>query len=123
LNGSRFKLCSKDERVETRIPLLGRGIAENFAAVALAAVQAGMSLKEIARVGGQLLPSPQRLHKIELPDDVIIIDDCYNSSPASVRDSLELLYSTDSKYRKIAILGDMLELGKFETLLHRQVAQ
>lgn len=123
LGGSRFMLCSKDERVETHIPLLGRGIAENFAAVALAAVQAGMTLEEVARVGGQLLPSPQRLHQLELQPGLIILDDCYNSSPASVRDSLELLYSVDPKYRKIAILGDMLELGKFETLLHRQMAQ
>jgi UDP-N-acetylmuramoyl-tripeptide--D-alanyl-D-alanine ligase len=122
LEGSRFALCTADGRAECTIPLLGRGIAENFAAAALLALEAGMELGEIAEAGAALLPSPQRLQLQELRPGLLLIDDCYNSSPASVRDSLELLLSAGTQYRKIAVLGDMLELGKFETLLHRQIA-
>jgi len=122
LEGSQLTLCSKTERVGCQIPLLGRGIVENFAAAALAAVEAGMSLDDVARIGSQLLPSPQRLHLMQLRPNLYLIDDCYNSSPASARDSIELLDILDPKLRKIVILGDMLELGKYETLLHRQVA-
>jgi UDP-N-acetylmuramyl pentapeptide synthase len=122
LEGSRMTLCSKAERVPCTIPLLGRGIVENFAAAALTALEAGMSLADVARIGGQLLPSPQRLHLMQLRPNLFLIDDCYNSSPASARDSIELLETLDPALRKIVILGDMLELGKYETLLHRQVA-
>jgi UDP-N-acetylmuramoyl-tripeptide--D-alanyl-D-alanine ligase len=122
LEGSKLTLRSKEERVGCHIPLLGRGIVENFAAAALAAVESGMSLNEVARIGSQLLPSPQRLHLMQLRPGLFLIDDCYNSSPASARDSIELLATLDPKLRKIVILGDMLELGKYETLLHRQVA-
>jgi UDP-N-acetylmuramyl pentapeptide synthase len=122
LEGSRFDLCTSDDRAECHIPLLGRGIAENFAAAALLALEAGMEVGEIAAAGSALLPSPQRLQLQEVRPGVLLIDDCYNSSPASVRDSLELLLSAGTQYRKIAVLGDMLELGKFETLLHRQIA-
>jgi UDP-N-acetylmuramyl pentapeptide synthase len=122
LEGSRFDLCTADGRIACEIPLLGRGIAENFAAAALLALEAGMELSEIAEAGANLLPSPQRLQLHEVRPGLLLIDDCYNSSPASVRDSLELLLSAGKEYRKIAVLGDMLELGKFETLLHRQIA-
>jgi UDP-N-acetylmuramoyl-tripeptide--D-alanyl-D-alanine ligase len=123
MDGMTCTLCSKDERAPVQLNMLGRGALENLTTAACAAHQYDMSLAEIAQAAPSLLPAPQRLNLFQLGEDLYLIDDCYNSSPSSMMDSLELMLSIDPKYRKILVLGDMLELGKFETLLHRQCAQ
>jgi UDP-N-acetylmuramoyl-tripeptide--D-alanyl-D-alanine ligase len=122
LEGSEFTLCSNEERVKLHLSMLGRGAAENLTAAAAVAVQLGLSLQDIADAAPDLLPAPQRVNLYKLDRDLYLIDDCYNSSPASCRDSLELMLSISPKYRKVLVLGDMLELGKYETLFHRQLA-
>lgn len=123
LKGSAFTLCTKDEREPVQLNMLGRGAVENLVAASAAVLQYDMSIAEIAAAAPNLLPAPQRLNLFRLRENVFLIDDCYNSSPASIIDSLELLLSIDARIRKMVVMGDMLELGKFETLLHRQCAQ
>jgi UDP-N-acetylmuramoyl-tripeptide--D-alanyl-D-alanine ligase len=123
LGGSQFTLCTVQERQSVRLSMLGRGSAENMVSAAALGLELGLSLADIAAASEELLPAPQRLNVHAPNKDLVIIDDCYNSSPASARDSLELLLSVDPRYRRIVVLGDMLELGKYETLLHRQLAQ
>lgn len=123
LEGSQCTLCSADERVPVELNMLGRGALENLAGAAAAVALLGMKLEEVAVAAPKLLPAPQRLNLFQLSDKLVLIDDCYNNSPASVYDSLEVMLSIGAQYRKIVVLGDMLELGKFETLLHRRCAQ
>jgi UDP-N-acetylmuramoyl-tripeptide--D-alanyl-D-alanine ligase len=123
LEGSEFTLCTNDERQKVEIGILGRGSVENLVAATALALELGMSLSDIAEVAPDLLPAPQRVNLFQISDDFFLIDDCYNSSPASAIDSLELMLNVDHSFRRILILGDMLELGKYETLLHRQLAQ
>ena len=123
LQGSEFVLCSKDERVPVQLNMLGRGAIENLVTAACAVQHYGMTLADVGATAPNLLPAPQRLNLFRLRENVYLIDDCYNSSPASFNDSMELLLSIAPRYRKMMVLGDMLELGKFETLLHRQCAQ
>ena len=54
-------------------------------------------------------------------DSFLIIDDCYNANPISTKASLDVLATADS--RKVAILGDMFELGENEKELHRGVGE
>ncbi|MCC8150374.1 MAG: UDP-N-acetylmuramoyl-tripeptide--D-alanyl-D-alanine ligase [Lachnospiraceae bacterium] len=54
-------------------------------------------------------------------DGIVIIDDCYNANPVSMKASLDVLSQTEG--RKIAVLGDMGELGKDERALHREVGE
>lgn len=123
LKGSELTLCTKDEREKVQLNMLGRGAIENLVAAAAAAHQFGMSMADVAETAPNLLPAPQRLNLFRLRQHVYLVDDCYNSSPASFIDSMEFLLSIDPRFRKMIVLGDMLELGKFETLLHRQCAQ
>jgi len=122
MDGAAFTLCAGEERRRIDLPLLGRGAVENLTAAASIALHLGMELKEITDAAPELLPAPQRMNLYHLRDELFLIDDCYNSSPASVRDTLELMLSIPRRYRKVLVLGDMLELGKYETLLHRQLA-
>ena len=59
---------------------------------------------------------------IETKNDIILINDCYNASPESMKVALEALSKQDAK-RKIAILGDMLELGEYSDKLHEEVGE
>ena len=61
-----------------------------------------------------------RLHIIET-EKYTIIDDCYNANPVSVRSSLDVLNNAEE--RKVAILGDMFELGADEKKLHYQLGE
>ncbi len=63
-----------------------------------------------------------RMNIVSLDDDMKLINDCYNASPDSVKAALGVLESIESK-RKIAILGDMLELGDYSEDAHREVGR
>ncbi|MCD8528265.1 MAG: hypothetical protein LRY41_03000 [Candidatus Pacebacteria bacterium] len=66
-----------------------------------------------------LVPPPGRLRVLEGVLDTVLIDDTYNSSPPALMHALDTLKELDTKGRKIAIIGDMLELGKFSDDAHR----
>jgi UDP-N-acetylmuramoyl-tripeptide--D-alanyl-D-alanine ligase len=62
-----------------------------------------------------------RGERIGLPGGATIINDCYNASPLSMRAALDDLSTQEPAGRRIAVLGDMLELGSEEAALHREV--
>jgi UDP-N-acetylmuramoyl-tripeptide--D-alanyl-D-alanine ligase len=64
-----------------------------------------------------------RGERVELPGDVLVINDCYNASPLSVRAALDELSAEPASGRRVAVLGDMLELGEREAELHREVGR
>ena len=78
----------------------------------------GMNNEEIARGIEKLVPIAGRNNLIEAKH-YTIIDDCYNANPASMKSSLDVLAYADT--RKVAILGDMGELGADELAMHREV--
>lgn len=65
--------------------------------------------------------SKNRIENIDLPNDIRLISDCYNANYDSMKAAIELL----SKYkeRKIAVLGDMLELGKYSEKIHSNIGK
>lgn len=64
---------------------------------------------------------PHRMQIIPLKDNIILIDDCYNASFESISSALKFLSMTDK--RKIAILGDILELGEMSKKIHKMLAE
>jgi UDP-N-acetylmuramoyl-tripeptide--D-alanyl-D-alanine ligase len=78
-------------------------------------------LESINNVSGYRTP-PGRLSLIEGINNSIIIDDTYNSSPVALESAIEVLNDIRGK-RRIAVLGDMLELGKFTEEEHRQIGK
>ena len=86
---------------------------------ALAAARA-VGVEPTGRV--DVLLSAMRGERIELPGDVTIVNDCYNANPMSMRAALDDL-ATAAPGRKVAVLGDMLELGPDEARFHREVGE
>jgi len=68
-------------------------------------------------------PVSGRMNIYRLSDSINIIDDTYNANPASVTQALNTLRSVSGAENSIAVLGDMLELGKESDSLHRQIGQ
>jgi UDP-N-acetylmuramoyl-tripeptide--D-alanyl-D-alanine ligase len=70
--------------------------------------------------------SPARGQRVELPGGVMLIDDCYNANPMSVRAALDDLAETarpQGSVRTVAVLGDMLELGPTERDFHLEIGE
>lgn len=120
LDGIRFNMHHAGESLNVRVPLLGRhSVHTALRATAIGLVE-GLRWEEIvAGLGG--MSSQLRLVVIPGPRGSLLIDDTYNSSPDSALAALNLLADLDG--RRIAVLGDMLELGDAEFQAHRVVGR
>ncbi len=105
-------------RSETKLP--GRHIVSNALAAAAVGLTDGMSLSEVAAALAEMEP-PLRVKTHRAKGGGTIIDDTYNAGPASMAAALDLLAEIPG--RRIAVLGDMRELGAAETEEHRAVGR
>ncbi len=121
--GMRFLLGIGTKEVEVRLPLVGRHNAVNAAAAAAAALSLGCSDREIVRGLAGVRPVGRRLRVERLPSGVLLVDDCYNANPASMKAALLTLRELAGPGRALAALGDMLELGPTEDELHRELGR
>jgi UDP-N-acetylmuramoyl-tripeptide--D-alanyl-D-alanine ligase len=119
-DGMRFELITPAGRQEIGIPTLGRMAVHNALAAAAVGEAAGLSLDEIASGLGRGWGAPHRAQLIRA-GGLTIVDDSYNASPASVLAALELLGGLPG--RRIAVLGEMLELGEAHEHGHRSVGE
>ena len=119
LDGVSFTLSAGGEQTVARVALPGAPGMANALAAAAVALNYGMTLAEITAALAEA--RPYRLRVIAGPGDSVLLDDTYNASPPSVLAALDLL--ADLPGRRIAVLGDMLELGSYEEQGHREVGQ
>ncbi len=106
----------------------GRHMVHNSLAVLAAAVLAGADLALAALALAQLQPATGRGSRVTLDTrdgTALLIDESYNANPASMRAALALLGQAEigAQGRRIAVLGDMLELGPQGADLHRQMLE
>lgn len=120
LLGSCADIHMGDEVVHAIIPLPGEHMIYNAMAAAAVALQFGMSKEEIAAGISHVEAVAGRSHLVEAGDKVII-DDCYNANPVSMKAAIDLLATAPG--RKVAILGDMFELGENEKAMHGEVGE
>ncbi len=104
-------------------PLVGRGNLLNVLAAAAVALDFDVPLAEIARRAGELRPASRRGEVVSLEGAVTLIDDSYNANPSATKRSLETLVRSDTAGRRIAVLGEMLELGDTSPALHAEVGR
>ena len=116
------------EHLKFRIGAPGRHFAENALAVLLAARAMGLKLGQAAEALAHFQPPVGRgqRHVLQLAEGTVtLIDESYNANPASMRAALAVLGALPATGggRRIAVLGDMLELGMDENALHAELAQ
>ncbi len=81
----------------------------------------GIPPVEATKMVEKIQPLPGRMKIISGVKDSIIIDDSYNSSPIAMRQAVENFAKIETSGRKIIVIGDMLELGKYSTEEHRKI--
>ena len=119
-DGMGFELRTAIGRRPMTIPLLGRHAVHNALAAAAVGIAAGLDLEAIA---AGLAAGSGAAHRGELIrlGDVTVFDDSYNAAPASMLAALDVLAGL--RGRRIAVLGEMLELGDESDAGHRRVGQ
>jgi UDP-N-acetylmuramoyl-tripeptide--D-alanyl-D-alanine ligase len=115
LDGIRFRLHHGRESLRVHVPLLGRHSVHTSLRAAAVGLVEGLRWEDLV-VGLQGLTDQLRLVAVPGPNNSIILDDTYNSSPESAVAALNLLSDLDGRH--IAVLGDMLELGPVEEASH-----
>ncbi|MDY6872509.1 MAG: UDP-N-acetylmuramoyl-tripeptide--D-alanyl-D-alanine ligase [Chloroflexota bacterium] len=120
LDGISCLMTYQGEEHAIRSPLIGDFSAYTLLRAAAVGLTAGLDWQTIER-GLSQSQVDLRMRRLLLSDGVTVIDDTYNASPVSTNAALALLKSLQS--RRVAILGDMLELGQYEESGHRSVGR
>ncbi|HHW62073.1 MAG TPA: UDP-N-acetylmuramoyl-tripeptide--D-alanyl-D-alanine ligase [Syntrophomonadaceae bacterium] len=123
LDGILFNLRLFDQSSEVFFPVPAARLAPNVAAAVGMAFLLGISLENIHTALKEYKPSGSRLRLVELEKGGLVIDDSYNANPLSMQVALDLCRDLAAGRRKVAVLGDMFELGSYEKEGHWMVGQ
>jgi UDP-N-acetylmuramoyl-tripeptide--D-alanyl-D-alanine ligase len=118
LDGIRFRLHYHNEVLHLRVPLIGRHSVHTALRAAAVGLVEGLTWGEIIH-GLQEARSQLRLVAVRSTSGALILDDSYNASPESTLAALNLLQELEG--RRVAVLGEMLELGQYEWQGHEKV--
>jgi UDP-N-acetylmuramoyl-tripeptide--D-alanyl-D-alanine ligase len=119
IDGIRARVVAPAGECVIETPLLGRGNLSNVLAATAVALEFGVPLSTIASRAAALRPADRRGAVHRLRGGITLIDDSYNSSPAALRRALDVIAKEGRASRKVAVLGEMLELGDHATALHQ----
>lgn len=123
LEGFEIQLNLKDETVTTSTSLLGTHNLYNILAAAAVAHHAGVSAENIGTAIACFQPYTGRFRSVASKRGYTVIDDTYNANPASMEKAITTLLRLPCKGKKIAILGDMRELGEQTAYYHRELGR
>lgn len=118
LEGIAFRLHYKNEVLHLKVPLIGRHSVHTVLRATAVGLIEGLTWQEIVQ-GLRSSHTQLRLAVVRTEGGALLLDDSYNASPESTLAALNLLADLDG--RKIAVLGDMLELGIYEAKGHEMV--
>ncbi|NMA29109.1 MAG: UDP-N-acetylmuramoyl-tripeptide--D-alanyl-D-alanine ligase [Burkholderiales bacterium] len=121
LEGSDIEIRHPEGTSMVRFGLPGRHNVSNLLAALAAAREFGLTCEELLEPLANFRPSGLRTEVLRLPDGTTLLNDSYNAAPSSMRGALELLSGAPG--RRVAILGDMLELGAAEEDFHREIGE
>jgi UDP-N-acetylmuramoyl-tripeptide--D-alanyl-D-alanine ligase len=120
VEGMRARVATPKGEREIETPLLGRGNLANVLAAMAVALEFDVSLDDIVGLAHRLTPAAHRGAVHRLTSGLTLIDDSYNSSPTALKRALEVVAREPRATRKIAVLGEMLELGDASVGLHEE---
>lgn len=117
IDGITCNIKSAKETYALRTQTPGEHMAYAAAIAVAVGEELGLTKEEITRGVEAYVPSGSRMRVVRLPEARILLDDCYNANPQSVTAALEVLAKTESD-RRVAVLGDMGELGDLTKRAH-----
>lgn len=120
LEGTDCTIHLRDDLLKVHIPIPGHHMIYNAMAAALVGKLLGLSKEEIIE-GISKVTTISGRNNIIKTDKWLVIDDCYNANPVSMKASIDVM--SMAKGRKVCILGDMFELGDNEKELHYEVGE
>ena len=123
LDGIRARVRTPVGATEVTTPLLGYGNLANVLAAVAVALQLNVPLAAIPERVAAVDASPHRGQIRRLACGVVVVDDSYNSNPLAVVTALETLSHDRRVGRRVAVLGEMLELGSRAEFLHRSTGR
>jgi UDP-N-acetylmuramoyl-tripeptide--D-alanyl-D-alanine ligase len=123
VDGMRARIVAPEGEREIHTPLVGLGNLSNLLAATAVALEFGSSLDEIAETVPNLRAADRRGMVIRLRNGIVLIDDSYNSSPRALARALEAVAADARASRKVAVIGEMLELGAHAVNLHREAGR
>jgi UDP-N-acetylmuramoyl-tripeptide--D-alanyl-D-alanine ligase len=122
LRGTRCRLIGPDGSATLRLGVPGRHTVLNACAAAAVAARHGVGIDEAAERLASFEAPPQRGAVSRGAGGAVILDDSYNASPASLAAALEVLAGSGAP-RRLAVLGDMLELGDHAAPAHAEAGR
>lgn len=108
--------------IELEIPAMGRHMVYPALFACAVGEHFGLTHQEIRRGILQFAPTKMRMDVIRRGQNIVILNDTYNASPQSMRAAIGVLGDSKSRY-KLAVLGDMFELGTLAPMLHSGVGE
>ncbi len=118
LAGTKMDVVMPGQTFSVSVPLPGKHMVTNALAAAAIGIDLGLSQTEIAK-GIEAFRPVDGHSSIFETKRFTVMDDCYNANPVSMRAGLDVL--ADVSERKVAILGDMFELGESEEQMHYDI--
>jgi len=122
-HGMRFTLHVGKWRRRLAIPATGMHNVANCAAAAAIATAAGIEPETIARGLVEYTSGDKRLQIARLPGGIHVVNDSYNANPSSMTAALKTVSGFGTRCRRVALLGDMLELGTGAADAHRRIGK
>ena len=117
MDGVRFVVHHRSETMPVQVPIMGKHNVYNLLASLAVAVVLDVPLASAAAELSSLGPPPHRGERVRFRGNILVIDETYNSNPTALRSVLDSFGDEDAT-RRIAVLGDMLELGERAVPLH-----
>jgi UDP-N-acetylmuramoyl-tripeptide--D-alanyl-D-alanine ligase len=118
---AKVELRFRNKVIKEVLPVYGEQSVKNLLACTAVAFKLGLTKEEISRGIKKLTAADKRLN-VKNKKNYLIIDDTYNANPESMKAAFDLLGNIKKFSRKIAIVGDMLELGEESIVKHKELA-
>ena len=121
MDGIDCTVTTPKQSYRLSIPSPGRYMIYSASMATAIAEELGMTEEEIISGVANYLTTGSRMRRVKLNDDRLLVDDCYNANPQAMLSALRILSGTTG--HKVAVLGDMGELGEVSVPAHREVGE
>ena len=121
--GAKYTLVIDKNKINVHLPAIGKQTVANSLAAAAVGKFCGASLTQIKKGIESFKPQEHRMEVLRHKSGATILDDSYNSNPKAAEESLKTLVELAGNSKKVAVLGDMLELGDYEKRAHQKLGK